>query len=102
MHFADGGLLLDAEPFEEPAELLRRDALRFGRVSRPLEAPALQPFVEEQEAVPFPEEPPLMRSARLPQKRKSAGENGLIWNCCSTMAARPSMDFLMSVRPQAR
>ena len=52
MHFADGGLLLDVEPFEEPAELLRRDAPGLGGIPRPLEAPALQPLVEEQEAVP--------------------------------------------------
>lgn len=57
MHFADGGLLLDAEPFHEPAELLRRDAPGLGRVPRPLEAPVFQPLVEEQEAVALPQEP---------------------------------------------
>ena len=74
MHFADGGLLLDAEPFHEPAELLRRDALRFGRVSRPLEAPALQPLVEEQEAVPFPQEPLDAVGAPAAEEEERGGE----------------------------
>ena len=77
MDFPDGSLLLDGEAFHEPAELLRRDAPGFGRIARPLEAAALEPLVDEQEAISLPQE-------------------------SLDTAARPSMDFLMSVRPQAR
>ena len=41
--------------FHEPAVLLRRERLRFFAVSWPLKTTVFQSFVEQNEAVSFPE-----------------------------------------------
>ncbi len=74
MDFPDGSLLLDGEAFHEPAELLRRDAPGFGRIARPLEAAALEPLVDEQEAISLPQEPLDAVSAPAAEEKERARE----------------------------
>ena len=48
--------LLYAQAFHEPAVLLRCDLLRLFAGPGPLEAPAFQALVQEQESVPLPQQ----------------------------------------------
>lgn len=46
--------LVDLQPFHQPAVLLRRQLPHLFSIPRPLETPALQPFVQQHKAVAFP------------------------------------------------
>lgn len=92
--------LVNLQALHQPTALLRRQLSHLFSVPRPLEAPVLQPFVQQHKAVTFPVQR-FIRSHRLPQNRNSVLVNGSSWNWLCTNAASPSIPLRKSVYPQA-
>lgn len=67
--------LLDGKPLQEPPVLLPGEGAYFGSITRPLEAPVVEPLVKDHEPG-LVKMKALILSDFLPQKRKSAFAKG--------------------------
>ena len=91
LHFLDRVPGYDLQPLHQRPVLFRRDLQRLFFCTGPAETAKLQPFVEEKESVPFPDQP-FNAVTRLPQNRKRISFSyGSSWKLNFTMDASPSM-----------